>query len=85
MTRDRLPAGEIERARRDLHVSVRPERRLSAFTTAELSRRRRELEDAADTISAGQPEHAGLCRALEAVLAEQESRAALAARIGRPR
>jgi len=67
------------------HVSVRPERRLGAFTTAELSRRRRELEDAVDTTSAEHPEHVGLCKALEAVLAEEESRAALAARIGRPR
>jgi hypothetical protein len=48
--------------------------RLGTATAAELRRLRHDLEDAADTISAEHPAHAGLCQALEAVLAEQERR-----------
>ncbi len=58
-------------------VTVQPPKHpLHALTTYELKDRRRELERAIKGIAPGAPIQADLRRALDAVIAEQEDRAA---------
>ncbi len=59
-------------------VAVEPERPLYAFTTAELIRRRRDLEHAIKTIAADAPVQADLRKALQEVLDEEEDRVRIA-------
>ncbi len=60
-----------------------PPHPLHALTSSELARYRRELEHAIATLNLDAPVQAGLRRKLDQVLAEQQSRAAIAATDGR--
>jgi len=60
-----------------------PPHPLPALTTSELTRYRRQLEHAIAALSPDAPVRDGLRRKLGQVLAEQQSRAALAATAGR--
>ena len=60
-----------------------PPHPLGALTTSELTRYLRQLEHAINGIAAGAPIQADLRRKLGEVLAEQQSRASIAASIAR--
>ncbi len=60
-----------------------PPHPLHALTSSELTRYRRQLEHAIATLNPGAPVQDGLRRKLDQVLAEQNSRAAIAATGGR--
>ena len=60
-----------------------PPHPLGALTTSELTRYLRQLEHAISGIASGAPIHADLRRKLGEVLAEQQSRASIAASLAR--
>jgi hypothetical protein len=59
-------------------IPSQPKHPLHALTTHELRDYRRDLEHAIHRLASGDPAHAGLRARLDAVIAEQQSRAQLA-------